>query len=187
MLSRFKSPNATPPGGCYEYAVGDAVLTAKTASEITRQALNLRQSLGLRTVGDPFLYVMDYMCPRLPNGFCTTPSSVRSVRMEEVKARTSALFTLPCVTVDLIEARLAKCISCPAHETRGFCMSCTGLLDWICSGFGGRRRRLPPDVASGVCCVTREFSAALASVDFGDAAAPQGLPETCWRLTTKEE
>lgn len=179
-MTRFKTRNAFPPGGCYEYAVGSDVVYSKSLSEITAKASELRRRHGLETIGDPFRYVMDYMCPRLPNGFCTSPSAVKVLRAEEVRGNTAKLFPLRCVTTDEIERRLSVCVKCEKHATRGFCMGCTGLLDWIYRGFAGRRPVLPPDQATGACAVSSELVAASATVDRPAEDNP-AYPDGCWR------
>lgn len=180
MSVRFKTPNATPPIGCYEYECGGEYVSSRSKREICNKVSALRKALGLPVHGDPFRYVMEYMCPRMPNGFCTEPSAVQTIKGDDVKRVTARLFDQPCVTSDEIERRLTVCMSCGGHVTRGFCMGCSGLIDWIYKGFGGRRGKLPPDSASGVCSYSLELEAASASVDRpqvpGDA-----FPDNCWR------
>ena len=180
MATRFKSRNATPPTGCYEYELDGVTVTSKSRFDIARKVADLRRSHGLITSGDPFAYVEEYMCPRLPNGFCSQPSKVEYIHADEVKRNTAALFHRPCVTVDVIESRLATCLSCPKHVTRGFCMGCSGLIDWIYKGFAGRRSRLAPDQATGVCSVGLDLVAAAASIDAVPVTGA-GYPDNCWR------
>lgn len=184
MSSRFRYRNATPPTGCYEYECGGDIVSSKSRFDICRKVTELRRAHGLLTVGDPFAYVEEYMCPRLPNGFCTKPSTVTYIKADEVKANTAALFGLPCVTTDVIEKRLSTCVTCPKHVTRGFCMGCSGLIDWIYRGFSGRRGRMPPDAATGVCSVGLDLVAASASVDVTPVSGDR-YPEGCWRRASE--
>lgn len=187
MPVRFRSRNATPAGGCYEYSAdGKTFVTDKSIFGISKKAVELRVALGLEIHGDPFTYVMEYMCPHLPNGFCTSPSAVKNVQADEVKAATARLFQMPCVTSEIIERRMAACVSCPRQLTRGFCMGCSGLLDWVYRSFNGRRPRLPPDLATGVCSESLELVAASASVD-RPAVPGDRFPETCWRRAAEEK
>jgi hypothetical protein len=160
---RFRTWQATPPGGWYEYALDGEVARARTIAQIARLATAIRSKKNLVTIGDGFAYVMEYMCPRMPDGFCVKPSAVIGVRADEVKRRTMPLFRLPSVTSDVIETRLSSCIGCPMHMTRGFCMDCTGFMSWIYAGYGGRRGALPPDHVTGVCVCDMAFAAAVAT------------------------
>ena len=180
MAVRFRTTDAYPATGYYEYSVEGETVTSKSKSAISLLAEGLRRRHGLDVVGDPFAYVMEYMCPRLPDGFCTKPSTVKYIRADEVKAKTASLFGARSVTSDEIEKRLSVCVSCPKHVTRGFCMGCSGLIDWIYRGFGGLRPKLPPDQATGVCAVSLELVAASATVD-RPAEGGAEYPDTCWR------
>lgn len=180
MANRFRSPNSTPPTGCYEYECGGRYITSPSRSAISRMALDLRASQGLPSVGTGIEYVMEYMCPRLPDGFCTRPSSIPYLKVEDVKAATAALFPLPLATTDVISERLRICVRCQDHVTRGFCMGCSGFQEWIYKGFSGRRARLSEDAGAGICPHDRAFVAAVASVSAMPAEA--GIrPAGCWR------
>jgi hypothetical protein len=183
MPARFRSPDATPPTGCYEYSCGGRTVTSKSRAAISRAVLELRASLGLESAGDGFAYVQEYMCPFLPNGYCTEPSSVNPLAIGDVKARTAALFAQPCDTSDVIEERLAVCVKCPAHVTRGFCMgACSGLLEWIYRGFGGRRVKLASDNGCGVCRHDAMFIVASASIHGLPPRVGEAYPDGCWRV-----
>ena len=185
MATRFRSPDATPPTGCYEYSLDGDTVTSRSRHDISRLTLALRAKHGLASVGDGFSYVQEYMCPYLPNGYCTQPSSVNLVKIDEVKPRTAAVFGMACVTSDVISERLAVCAQCRDQVVRGFCMgSCSGLLEWIYKGFGGRRGRLPSDVGIGVCPHDLMFGVALASLDVAAFPPRRGemYPDACWRV-----
>ena len=181
MGVQFKYMFASPPDGWYEYALDGEVVRSRSRFEICRLTANLRRSKGLSVFGDGFKHVMEYMCPLLPDGFCTKPSTVPPpLTANEVKANTVALFPLRLVASDVAERRLEVCIRCPMHTRRGFCVDCTGLLDWMIRGFRGSRGRLPADRAAGVCLVEKVMAAALASVD---KPSREGVvfPAGCWR------
>lgn len=179
-LKRFVSIHSAPPGG-YSYAIGDDVVTSMNRIDIAKKAKALRIKHGLPVRGDCFQFVMDYMCPFLPDGFCNSASSVKYMSPQEVKASTQNVFHMPIEPVDTIQKRLEKCFTCPRHSTRGVCPTCTGLIHWVVAGFGGRRPELPHDVACGVCSVDKMLVAATASVaPFGLTAGAE-YPEHCWR------
>ena len=179
---RFRSINATPPGGTYEYAVeGSPPVTSRSRLEITQKARNLRLSRGLPCIGDGFSYVMEYMCPGLPNGFCTSPSTVKQANIHDVKRRTMTLFGKRMLPVDEIQRREEICIACPVHQRRGFCPSCTGLHTWVYNGFGGRRPPIPHDIACGACPEDSYLVTASASVADLPETPGANYPEKCWR------
>lgn len=182
---RFVSLHATPPGGMYEYAIGDDVVRDRSRFRIAELANKLREKHGLPTSHDPFRFVMEYMCPRLPSGFCNQPTSIKTIRSAEVKANSLPLMKLPCTTSDVITERLVTCVDCPMHRTRGFCMDCTGILTWIYSAFGARRPQLSVDHATGVCECELMLVAVSASVADRPPMTGVEYPAGCWR-TAKE-
>lgn len=181
-MVRFNSPRSTPPDGCYEYSAGGELVSSKNRNEIAKLTRDLRVKHGLPVIGDPFRYVMEYMCPSLPDGFCTAPSTVRPLRVAVVKEKTAALFPRALAINDEIERRMACCVECPKQTRRGFCVTCTGLLDWIYRGFSGKRGKLPADAVLGVCLCDEVLAAAGASVASRPLSDGVEYPETCWRL-----
>ena len=178
---RFRSVHATPPCGYYEYSLDGETVTDRSRIAICQKVRDLRTRHGQPTVGDGFAYVMEYMCPAMPNGFCFKPSSIKVLRIHEVKEKTMTLFRKRCVTADEIERRMETCVACPQHTTRGFCLDCTGLLTWMYGGFGGRRGPLPADRATGACVVDEVLAAAGATVADWPVTPGASYPETCWR------
>lgn len=186
MALFFKYRNASPPDGWYEYAIGDEVARERNRFDICRRVREMHEARGLPVFGDGFTHVMEYMCPRLPDGFCNKPSNLpKPLMAAEVKERTVPLFYRPIVPSDAIERRLETCVRCPAHTRRGFCADCSGIIDWMLRGFGGRRGKVPADNASGVCYAERVMAAALASVDAQPRDDVQ-YPEGCWLLAEKQ-
>jgi len=178
---RFQTVTSTPPGGFYEYELDGDRVVSRNRLDMLRQVRDLRIRKGYPVIGDGMAYVMEFMCPRLPDGFCTTPSSVRGVRVDEVKRDTALLFPSLLAASDDIERRMEVCVGCPAQTTRGFCVECNGLLDWLYRGFSGRRGRLPADNALGVCLCDGVMAAAGASVSDRPLKPGAIYPECCWR------
>lgn len=183
-MARFRNINATPPQGFYEYELDGVLVQDRSRFGIGAKVLALRRSKGLPVRGDGLSYVMEYMCPTLPDGFCDQPSTVKVPRVRDVKARTAGFFGARLAPSDVAERRLVKCISCPMHTRRGFCIDCTGLLDWIRRGMPGRGV-LPADRASGVCLCDEILVAAGVSVAEAFCSPNVQYPETCWRLAEK--
>lgn len=182
---RFRSLHATPPGGMYEYAIGDDVVRSRSKSQISAMANELRVKHGLATSHDPFIFVMAYMCPKMQDGFCDQPSAAKTIRAADVKRVTAPLLRLPCATSDIINNRLFKCVNCPSHKTKGFCMDCTGILQWIYREYGTRRPILAVDHVTGVCECETALVAVIASVADRPLVEGAGYPAGCWR-TAKE-
>lgn len=183
---RFKSLFSRPPSGCYEYGLDGVVVSDRYKAGICAKVRSLRASKGLDTLGDGFAYVMEYMCPSLPDGFCTTPSPVKVLQAEEIKTRTAALFRLPCATFDDVNSRLSVCVSCPKNIVRGFCLTCTGLLTWIYRGYGGRRPPCPADAATGACACDRMLTAAVATAASFPLTDGAEYPAGCWRTKGRD-
>ena len=185
-LIRFKSVNATPPGGVYEYSVNGRTVTSRSRIGISQQARALRKQEGLRAFSDGFIHVMDYMCRGLPDGFCTSPSGIKTISPYQVKQNTMTLFSMRLVPVDEIQRREQICIACPRHQRRGFCPSCTGLHTWVYAGFGGRRPELVYDTACGACPEDAYLVTASSSVAELPETPGANYPEGCWRIQKKE-
>lgn len=178
---RFRTLTATPPCGYYEYASQGEIVTDRSRYGICQKVRDLRTRQGLPVVGEGFSYVMEYMCPSQPDGFCIKPSTVKALRAVDVKAKTMQMFNTRCAPADEIERRMEVCVTCPKHSVRGFCLDCTGLLEWIYRGYGGRRSPLPADRATGVCTVEEVLAAALATTAERPLEANVVYPDNCWR------
>lgn len=181
MANRFKSRDYRPDDGWYWYTDGDVEIRDTTRFGITNKVEAYLRSRGEAPPPDPFALVMECMCPHLPDGVCTDPSTVKRVTMREVKGNSGKFFGKPAATNDEIARRLSICHSCPLHD-RKFCPGCSGLPEWVSLGFGGTRKPLPADLASGVCKADNTLISA--------AATPAGVtpfklgeeaPDGCWR------
>jgi len=179
---RFKYRNASPPGGVYEYSLNGETVSDRSRIEISRKATRMRIQAGLLVFGDGFPHVMEYMCPSLPNGFCTAPSTGKSVNPAEVKRQTSTLFGMRLLPVDEIERREEICRNCPSHQRRGFCPTCTGLHQWVYNGFRGQRPKIPQDIICGACAEDLFLVVASASVADLPPTPGANYPEGCWRI-----
>lgn len=183
MAVRFQNPNSTPPGGTYECCVGDDCVSSRNRYEACRLVRDLRRRHGLPVIGDGMRYIMEFMCPRLPDGYCNRPSGIKRLLVDDVKRDTAALFQLRCAPSDDIERRMEICSACDCHTRRGFCVDCTGLLDWIYRSYGPRRGRLPADNALGVCLCDGVLAAAGATPAERPLKAGAAYPGGCWRIS----
>jgi len=180
-MIRFRTIHAIPPGGVYEYELDGVLVQDRSRFGISAKVRELRASKGLQTVGDGFDYVMDWMCPRLPDGFCSAPPKLARLDVRLVKENTVRLFGARLVPSDEAERRLELCLRCPMHTRRGLCVDCTGLLEWMRRGMRGRGA-LPADQASGTCLCDNVMAAAGASVAMRPLVADAEYPAECWRL-----
>lgn len=180
-MARFKSRFSSPPDGVYEYELDGERVQSRSRAEIRQKVKALRASKGLETIGDGLNYVMAWMCPRLPDGFCTEPSTVKYLSATTVREKTQQVFPLALVPSDEAERRMEYCVNeCELHSRKGFCLDCTGLVNWVLSGFKGRRGALPADRATGVCPIDETLVMASASVN-AEAPSDAQYPEGCWR------
>lgn len=182
MSERFSSIHTRPPGGEYFYELDGEAVASRDRFEICRKVRDLHERKGRPLTGDGFQQVMNYMCPRLPDGFCVRPSKVVRLGIDDVKARTATLFRQRLAMSDDIEARLAACVSCEANTRRGFCVDCSGILQWMYRNFGESRPPVPADRAAGVCVADRVLAAAGASVAARPLTPGAEYPAGCWRL-----
>lgn len=184
MMAEVKIRNLMnpPPGGVFFYEHDGERIEAKYWFDMEPRMLDLMRRHLL--VGDPARMVAEQMCPQMPDWYCTGAiAGTDVVRTDEARRNSAAYFNKPTVAFDEISRRLQTCVRCPRHQ-RKFCMTCTGILDWIQAGFGGRRTRVPEDRLSGVCTCARALESAIAAVDYGESSpAWDDTPDTCWRST----
>ncbi len=175
---KFKSIDYHPEHG-YDYADDLGSFHDSTKLGICEKVRKHFVATGRMPPGDPFLHVMNYMCPRLPDGTCTEPSRFKFTTIEQIKVNTRKFFGQPMATFDDIEARLLICQSCDKHR-RDYCPGCTGFGRWIEAGFGGRRSALAIDEVCGICSVDETMVAAAATPK-AVVAIGQEAPDVCWR------
>ena len=116
LRPRFLYPNARPPNG-YEYAVGGVVVRSNSRIEMEMMADALHRRLGIPYTGDVFDLVMEYMCPRLPDGYCNRNYGVKSASAAEVKAATAPLFNEPLAIPMLIDIFSERGYHCVVDKT----------------------------------------------------------------------
>lgn len=167
-----------PPGREYFCDVG-----GRRYSDTFWPRLRKTVSSALAAAGDsrsPEECASDTMCPYMPGWYCSGLPEKKVVRVKEAKDNARSLFAKDVVTFDETARRLRVCFDCPKHD-RTLCLTCTGLLNWINAGFGGRRTPVQEDRLSGTCPCCGTFVAAAATVDYGDEPAWGDAPDNCWR------
>lgn len=175
----FTSRFVPPPGGEYFFEYGNESFKTRSYEDAIRKTADILRRHGIAKY--PPSVLAEYMCPYMPDGFCTKDYGNKVFTLEKQKAAAAEYFRLPVVPYDVVESRISTCLNCPKHS-RTFCLSCTGGLEWIRSGFRGARRLLPVDKYTGTCTCAGTFVSVIASVEAG--ALPQWgetPPTGCWR------
>jgi hypothetical protein len=172
----FKSTMCPVPGGTFWYELNGEHVEAREWHDMRRLVSALMAKHGVK--GSPDLAVAAQMCPELPAWYCTTGGRP-VLRAQELRDNAKRYFGMNLVPYPEMARRLAICRACPRH-TRKYCLTCTGHLQWLLAGFGGRRERLPDDSLSGTCEAAKTFEVAVTSVD-GPLPEWEDVPATCWR------
>lgn len=181
MSIAFNNKFATPPGGLYVYELNGQVVSHRSVLMMEALIRELHAKFGIPLTKAPEYLLAEQMCPQLPNGFCSKAVGIRRYDINECRANALPYYTKPMATRDVIEQRLAYCVSCPKND-RMICLTCTGLIDEVKRGFGGRREKLPQDAAVSVCLCAKTLGAVVSSVEYtADDPVWEGTPDTCWR------
>jgi hypothetical protein len=178
---RLLNPFTRPPSGQYEYSIGDQCVTARSYYEFTHRVVELHNRLKVAMTEDVDTTIARYLCPRLPDGYCSQPSAVKMISIDAIKAKAYPYFTKKIEPRDTIESRLSICANCPCNS-RSVCLSCTGLDSWIRLNFRSQRDRMPQDAGVGVCLCAETLAAVVATVAYSaDEPVWNNTPDTCWR------
>lgn len=175
----FANRFATPPGGEYffEYE-GDSFRTRSFSDAITKTERILKKH-GIHTYPEHAL--ASFMCPHLPDGFCSQNFGNKVFTLEKQKNTAMQYFDLPVTTFDVIGHRLDQCVRCPRHS-RTFCLTCVGAVSWIRQMFRGARRMLPIDNYTGTCLCAGTFESVVASIEKDKLPKwDEQPPPNCWR------
>lgn len=179
----FRVNNIVPPGNRYFYVVEE---TGVEVEAFTPSALYERLRMHytenqLAMPSDIEARVMDFMCRRLPPGFCYGTDDGRPrakvLTLQQIRESTSALVRVGGrVDPGVARQRIAICGRCPKND-RSVCPTCVGLVAWakrlVRSTFVG------VDEWLGVCAV--DGTALPAKVHVRDIPENPEYPETCWR------
>lgn len=176
--ARFKSVMTPPPGGKFFYEINGERVEAPSWVEMYPKARELMIKNGV--TGPVEWAVATYMCPFMPDWYCSGVSGRTVVRDKEAWANSEVYFRGDLVTHDIISSRLRICAKCKAHSREGVCLTCTGGLARILATFRGRRPKVLEDELSGVCTVARAYESVMASVEC-EPLTGESVPEGCWR------
>lgn len=181
----FRVHNVVPPGNRYWYEVPETkvVVEALTYNDWVNVIRRHYAENGLVVPADVMAKAEDFMCRRLPEGFCFGDLDgrprARVLTLNDIRAKTQALVAFngrervpPLVS----KQRAETCGKCPAND-RTLCPTCIGLVSWALRLVGEQSNGI--DAWLGVC---QHDGVALAAkirvprVPFED----QQYPGNCW-------
>lgn len=179
MSATFRSTVTAPPGGVWFWESDGAFVSSTSYRDAIDRIRTALLAKGDRT--DPRDALADYMCPRIPPGFCSGYSGPRAKVHRDYLEEAAKLRGMRIADAMTISSRLDRCATCPACE-HTVCLGCRGIDDRVRLLFGGRRAILPQDRHSGLCGPAGTYAMAVASVVYpvGDRVW-EGTPGSCWR------
>lgn len=179
----FKSVMQTPPNGEWVFEHEGERISDVSWPRFHSKLMDLM--MRHRIHGLPRDIAAEYMCPFLPEWFCTS-GGVKVTGSDVARANAKPYFSKHLVSYDEMIARQEVCRNCPKHS-RNVCLTCTGILNWIVNSFGGRRKQIPDDRMSGMCACAKTFAAVVTSVDARELPEWEDVPDNCWRKRHEHE
>ena len=198
-MAKFRRPNQFPPGGAYFYTVEKTGRFFESRTSLRAIAREVSEHLGVNGLPVPAphemeLEIQDYMCKRLPKGFCDDKSAgVPGIDFFSIIKATELLVnkrTKPDFYVTQNEAnrRASICQHCSLN-LRSYCTACNGMKQTFAGLIGGRRATHYDDNL-GVCAACGCGLSAKVHVNdkYLDSSKEEQakLPAFCW-LKKKED
>ena len=177
-MSAFASTVATPPGGKWFWEDGEVLFESPSYHTVVDLIRGYFLKKGVTK--DATVALAEYMCPRMPIGFCRGDFGPRRATVQELVKNTERYSGMPLETIDVVQRRLNICSHCPKCD-HSLCVTCRGIDKFVYGMFQGRRMKLPEDRSSGVCTCTGAFTMAAASVCYDGPLGLGEAPVTCWR------
>jgi hypothetical protein len=180
----FANERTVPPGGRYFYEVPETrvVISSLTKSDFFARIRKHYAENGKVAPDNLEALAVDFMCRRLPRGFCQGdgPVSQRSMTMSEVKQKTMEVSAgTKRVTPGEANRRAHICANCPMNDRSG-CPTCSGLNAWA-SRLGG----VPVPGGSTFLGICKADGVALsAGVALESLPVKAEVPGNCWRRLT---
>lgn len=179
----FRVRNVVPPGGRYFYTVPETgyYVEAMTETDVINSVTRHMRENDVPLPEDLGACIRDYMCHRLPQGFCFGGDRAAGIKIyttAEIKDNTRYLVQRgvsqpPGVARD----RAETCGKCRWND-RSVCPNCSGLVAWATRLVGGRQTGY--EQVLGICAVDGVLVAAKV---FTDETGAEGYPAACWRNT----
>jgi len=179
MLS-FANARTIPPGGRYFYEVPETrvIISSLTLHDFFDKVRRHYAENGLVAPANLEELAFDFMCRRLPKGFCQGEGPVsKTMTMSDVKLKTVEMAgTTKRVTPGEARKRAHICANCPLNDRSG-CPTCSGVNAWA-ARLGG----VPvPGGATFLGICGADGLVLSAGVAFEDAPVKAEVPEHCWR------
>jgi hypothetical protein len=179
-MMEFKVSNIVPPGGRYFYEVPETRTYFEDLSE-DRLIARLRRHFADNRIpwpGDMTARVRDFICRRVPPGFCRGDvgdgPTFKVYTTDMVRAATRRLVG-PQVVQGLAQRRAEVCANCTQND-RTACPTCTGMVAWAQRYVGGKTTGI--DQVLGICLVDGALIPAKVWFEFDGAGEH---PVGCWR------
>ena len=181
-MLKFRMHDVVPPGGKYFYELNGVPVFGFTRTGMLQAVRDAAGAQGTTLPGDRELWaeLEDFMCRRLPEGFCTGDAGgarARVATLPSVKAATEAVIGNGR-HVTMVEAtiRANRCLSCPKNN-KSMCTSCVGINKWAAMKMG--LREVPPRFRwLGIC--EADTVALVAKVLSPRPPVVPDLAEDCW-------
>jgi hypothetical protein len=178
---QFRSTMTVPPGGEWFWGDQNHYVSDPDFHTAVEKVRSVLKEIG--STVSPEVAMLEYMCPRMPRGFCYGFEGPAAVTASDYLGSAAPYFKMPVALVDDIVHRIEKCKSCPMFDGNDLCLTCRHLDDVIYTKFDGRRVRLPGDRRTGICKCAKTFNMVVASVVYPENSEVwEGTPPTCWRF-----
>jgi hypothetical protein len=179
-LRTFVRPNVVPPGGRYFYEVPETKVyfEAPSLPGLETHLRRYYQANGIPVPANLMVLVEDFICRRMPKGFCSGGDpEVRVVTLAMVRERTVEVLSRPLVDPGTAALRGKICGQCK-HNDRTLCPSCVGLVAWSLQVVGQLQQGYHNWL--GVCEL--DCTAVPAKIYSKSVQVPEGYsrPEGCW-------
>ena len=178
---KFANDRTVPPGGQYFYQVPETgvVITSLTRVDFFDRIRKHYGENSLACPKDIEDIALDFMCRRLPKGFCQGDGEmvINVITMSQVRQNTEAAARgASRVTPGEAKRRALICGACPMNDRSG-CPTCSGLNAWA-TGLGG----VPvPGGATYLGICRADGLAMAAGVALESVPVTGEVPELCWR------
>jgi hypothetical protein len=179
-MLEFRVKNVVPPGGQYFFEVHGVPLVWPTRTGLMSAVRDAYDFCKKEVPENIDALVEDFMCRRLPEGFCTGCDDgkprARVITMQGLRRDTERLVTRSTITPPVrAKFNAETCNQCPKNN-RAMCPTCSGVNAWA-----SRRVGRPNTPAAynwlGVCEV--DGTALAAKVNL--TGIPVGEhPDNCW-------
>lgn len=181
MLS-FRVRNIVPPGGRYFFEVPEtgAYFEEFTLSSLLIVLTKHYRENNMASPDNMEAVVMDFMCRRLPEGFCygdlDGKPRAKIWTLDQIKEKTMTLAAgNPRVVAGVSKDRSMICGNCERND-RSMCPSCVGLVGW-----SQRLVGMQSGISEWLGVCTADGVSLTAAVFLKNVPRQDECPAKCWR------